>query len=189
MGSHAERNSFRIPFRFRATSHCRRPELCLSTQHHPEPVIRTQLGESQAGDYFASQFVIRASPERHLNLFFEYSGELHCDSQLADAPSPSKAHVQTARAGVTSGAQDFENVEKFGHRYLNRADSENHPAKDSKTRHSSATQQACQSLRNCWRQVKSWCCDCANAKTGLRAGEVLFRFRFLTVRQVQKIKT
>lgn len=97
--------------------------------------------------------------------FFEYSGESSLRSvPFRYAPSPSKAHVQTARAGVTSGAQDFENVEKFGHRYLNRADSENHPAKDSETEHSSATRQACPSLRSYGRQVERRCCDCDRLK-------------------------
>jgi hypothetical protein len=116
-------------------------------------------------------------------LFFEYSGETYCDGRVADAPSPSKAHVQTWRHGVTSGAQDFENVEKFGHRYLNRADSKNHPAKDSKTSHSRATRRASRSIRNYRPQVERRCCDCANIKSRLRAGKVLFRFRFLPVRQ------
>lgn len=115
-----------------------------------------------------------------LNLIFEYSGETHCDNATSvDAPSPSKAHIQTARAGVTSGAQDFENVEQFGHRHLNRAESKNHPAKDSKARHSSATQQACRSIRNCRRQVESGCCDCGSRLIF----KVRCRFRVLPVRE------
>lgn len=77
------------------------------------------------------------------------------DGQAADAPSPSKAHVQTARAGVTSGARDFENVEQFGNRYLNRADSEKSPRLNPIDEHSSVTQRACQSIRNCWRQSEN----------------------------------
>lgn len=82
------------------------------------------------------------------NPVFEYSGEPNRDySARVDAPCPSKAHVQTARAGVTSGARDFENVEQFGNRYLNRADSENRPAKDSRPDITGTTQQACPSIR------------------------------------------
>lgn len=51
-------------------------------------------------------------------------------------------------AGATSGAQDSENVETVGHRYLIRADSENHPAHNSKSRHSIATRPACWNVRN-----------------------------------------
>lgn len=118
------------------------------------------------------------------SLLFEYSGELPLRSvPSGHAPSPSKAHVQTEKSGVTSGAQDFENVEQFGHRYLNRADSENHPAKDSETEHNSATRQACRSIRHCRRQVERRCCDCARTNNRREGCKVLFRFRFLTVRQ------
>ncbi len=128
-----------------------------------------------------------ANSRASLNLFFEYSGEAHCDRPQqvpADmSPSPSKAHVQTARAGDTSGAQVFENMETFGPRYLNRSDSENHPAKDSENRHSSTTRQACRSIRNCRRQVERRCRDWKQIKAIREWFKVRFRFRFLTVRQ------
>ena len=130
-------------------------------------------------------FQVRASSNRvlftlPLDLLFGNCGESYCDGRVADAPSPSKAHVQTAKAGVTSGAQDFENVEQFGYRYLNRADSEKSPRLNPDSKHISATQRACRSIRNYWRRVRSWCCDCADIKihTWGWKGAVLFPFPY-----------
>lgn len=88
--------------------------------------------------------------------------------------------------GVTSGAQDFKNVEQFGYRHLNRADSENHPAQIPEDRHSSAIDLACRSLKHYWRQVVMGAIKFATAVKMLKVilwdGKVLFRF--LSVRQV-----
>lgn len=111
-------------------------------------------------------------------LLFGNCGESYCDGRVVNIPSPSKAHVQTAKAGDTSGAQVFENVEQFGHRYLNRADSEKSPRLNPESKHISATQRACRSIRNYWRRVRSWCCDCAKLKnhTSGWQGAVSFPF-------------
>lgn len=110
----------------------------------------------------------------------------NCDGQVTDAPSPSKARIQTSREGVTSGAQDFENTLQFGHRHLNRADSEKPPRLNPENKHSSTIDLACQSVRNCWRQVVTGAIMVVPArefiKTILWGGKVLFRFRFLSVR-------
>lgn len=83
-----------------------------------------------------SPCAVRTRDKEHCSLNTAESSTLRiCRQSISagDAPSPSKAHVQSQRWRVTSGAQDFENVENFGHRYLNRVHSENHPAKDSET--------------------------------------------------------
>lgn len=148
----------------------------------PVTSIIPDMAQAVAGFSFA-WFRDSCWPRAGLNLFFGTSGEINCDSRKADAPSPSKAHVQRQRCRVTSGAQDFENVEQFGHRYLNRADSEKSPRLNPLDKHSSVTQRACQSIRNYWRRVRSWCCDCAKNKS-LTMGRqrCCFVFRFLPVR-------
>lgn len=49
--SHAEHYHYRVPFRFWATSRGRRPRLCLSTQQHPEQVIRATPQQCAGGDF------------------------------------------------------------------------------------------------------------------------------------------
>ncbi len=76
--------------------------------------------------------------------------------------------------------ESVESVENVGNRYL-RGDHhrENHPTQDPDCRHSSATHQACPSIRNCGRQVERRCCDCAKSKSRLRTAKVRCCFRVL----------
>ncbi len=102
-----------------------------------------------------------------VGLFFEASGERDVPVRWRDSQHTKPVKSARSKPGpawrVTSGAHDFrERGKMFGPRYLNQSNSENHPASDSKTRHSSVTRQACH-LRT-WRQVERRCCDCA--KTG-----------------------
>lgn len=105
---------------------------------------------------------------QHPSLFFEYSGEFF-----------PVHHAITVRRDeyampVKSAHPNMETWSYFGSRGLLRmwrsrkpnpgqSDSENHPTKDSNSRHSSATHQACRSVKNCRRQVERRCCDCAKS--------------------------
>lgn len=85
------------------------------------------------------RFELNGSIPFQRTLLFEYSGELYHCGYVA---SLFRLAMHQARQKRTSKGRDAEllrerktskDVEKVGHRYLNRANSENHPAQDSET--------------------------------------------------------
>lgn len=134
---------------------------------------------------FLPSVVIRPRDERRPYLFFGYSGKmkLRC-RKSGDAPSPSKAHVQSLNRRDTSGAQVFENVEKFGHRHLNRAEAKEITPLKAENKHISTSCELHGITKAVDASEKQVVTGIVLKLDTLNVFKVLFRFRFLPVRSL-----
>lgn len=122
-----------------------------------------------------SSLPIFSYPSRRL--FFGYSDDVvDCDSPVgADAPRPSKAHVQAWKHGDTTVAQVLRRERESAGYRIPQAEptSENHLTKDQGTIHSSVTQRACPLLRALGGKWKAGVTNCVYLKLpDFRAGKV-----------------